>query len=281
MSYDTICLSGGGINCVSFIGCFLYFEEIKLFDINNIKTFYGTSAGSIICLFLILGYTAHEIYDFIINFNFNLLKIKFNIDYILKNNGFDNGHKLIKLLKYFIKNKLQVNDITFKELYDIKNVKFIINATNYSKNKEEIFSIDNTPDMSVILAIRISTSVPILFTPIYYNSNYYMDGALINNFQINKCNIKNTIGICACPSDIDTLIDNSINNSLLGIVGIIRRCISIIINSIYIKNKYDNVIIIKNTVVNGLTDYNISIDIKKKLIDHGRESAENYFRKIL
>jgi NTE family protein len=43
--------------------------------------------------------------------------------------------------------------------------------------------------MSVRLAIRISISVPIVFTPVLYNNNYYVDGGVINNFPMNLIGI--------------------------------------------------------------------------------------------
>ena len=56
-----------------------------------------------------------------------------------------------------------MNDITFKRLYN-STKKICIIGSNVSKNREEYFSYETTPDMSVLKAIRISSSIPIIFT---------------------------------------------------------------------------------------------------------------------
>jgi NTE family protein len=51
--------------------------------------------------------------------------------------------------------------------------------------------------MNIKLAIRISMCVPIIFKPIKYNNQIYIDGGLYNNFPINYFNFNKieTIGL--------------------------------------------------------------------------------------
>ena len=50
-------------------------ELIKYNYIKHIKCFFGTSVGSIICLLLNINYNDNELYEFIINFKFDLLAV--------------------------------------------------------------------------------------------------------------------------------------------------------------------------------------------------------------
>ena len=68
--YNTICLSGGGLKCFSFIGALEYIEKHHNFDIKQIKKYVGTSGGAILGYLLSIGYSVSEIKEFIINFNF-------------------------------------------------------------------------------------------------------------------------------------------------------------------------------------------------------------------
>jgi predicted acylesterase/phospholipase RssA len=49
MTYDTICLSGGGIKGFSFVGALEELVKHKHIDIMNINNWVGTSAGALIC----------------------------------------------------------------------------------------------------------------------------------------------------------------------------------------------------------------------------------------
>lgn len=237
--YDTLCFSGGGTACVSFLGALKYIEANTNIRVKNIKNFAGTSAGAIIGLFLLLGYDVNNLIKFVTKFNFNKLFTKINIDNILSNKGLDNGNKIKKMVSYFIFKKLNVTDITFEELYQLTNKKLLVSGTNYTLYKEELFSIDTTPTMSVLLAIRISISLPIFFTPVYYNNSYYFDGAIINNIPLSYCNEKTTLGLF-----IKSTKKLKLTQSLYGLLEVMMRCFSIAINAKYANINHTNIIII-------------------------------------
>ena len=69
--YDTICMSGGGVKGLSFIGTIEKLIKIKYINISNIKKWVGTSVGAIIAYLFCLNYSIQEIKVFIINFDFS------------------------------------------------------------------------------------------------------------------------------------------------------------------------------------------------------------------
>ena len=81
--------------------------------------------------------------------------------------------------------------------------------------------------MSVLLAIRISMSLPFIFTPVFYNGCHYVDGALLRNFGIEFCDPQKTIGLTTpqpntsshlSPSDnISTSAEGSVNGKYEGL----------------------------------------------------------------
>jgi NTE family protein len=76
--------------------------------------------------------------------------------------------------------------------------------------------------MSVIIALRISISIPIFFAPIYYNNNYYIDGGVYNNLGLNYSDINNTLGICI-KFNLKNNNINSIIDVLIGTININLR----------------------------------------------------------
>ena len=76
--------------------------------------------------------------------------------------------------------------ITLHELYNEfgKHVTFV--TTNYTKQETEYISVDNHPNMSCLVAVRMSSNIPVLFQNFKYLDCFYLDGAISNNFPINK-----------------------------------------------------------------------------------------------
>jgi NTE family protein len=66
---------------------------------------------------------------------------------------------------------------------------FIV-ATNVSRQRAEIFSIDHTPQVAVADAVRMSMSIPVYFESLRFDGNkfgsgdYYVDGGLYDNFPV-------------------------------------------------------------------------------------------------
>ena len=64
---DTLCISGGGVNGISYISALNYLITNNYIKMDNIKLLIGSSIGGLICTFLVLGYTMNEIIEFILN----------------------------------------------------------------------------------------------------------------------------------------------------------------------------------------------------------------------
>jgi predicted acylesterase/phospholipase RssA len=193
---DTLCFSGGGVNSFCFLGVLNYAISHDIINIKNINKFIGTSGGAIVAYLLSLNYTINEIIQFV---STNDLKFIKNMDMknLFSDYGIDKGDKFMYVLTYFLKRKYNRDDITFIELYNLTNNNLIITGTKIvnSKTKEVLFNKDNNPEMSILLALRITISVPLIFTPIYNNNNYYVDGGITNGFPYNHCDLDKTLGL--------------------------------------------------------------------------------------
>lgn len=185
LSFTSIVVSGGAFKTLSSIGCLKCLEEYGIMQ--NIRTCVGTSAGSIISLAIVLGFTSNEIRDFILAYlqkddisSFNVEEV-FNI---FTTYGLNTGANLEAFISAMIYHKLQVKDITFLELAKVTGKNLVICVANISKEHEEFWCIDTMPLLNVVKAVRASCSLPILFTPISHNGCMYVDGGIYNNFPI-------------------------------------------------------------------------------------------------
>jgi predicted acylesterase/phospholipase RssA len=178
-------LSGGGMHGVMYIGAlrYLYLEGL----LKNITHVAGTSIGSFIGLFVALKLNMDEIeqimYDIFYKDDFNFIPRK-NYLKLISNLGLTSTKSITHELKKVIKSKYDIEDITFKELAKRFGINMYISATNIIHCTNTIFSVDDTPDLSVFTACEASMSIPFLYVPVIIDNIHYYDGGLSNNFPI-------------------------------------------------------------------------------------------------
>jgi len=152
-----LALSGGGVRGVAHLGLIKALEENNI----KIKALSGTSAGAIICAFYGSGYTVEETLEVILN----IKTIKF-LRPALSMTGLLKMKNLYKALEEF----LPEND--FSKL----KIPVTIAATNIRTGLTEYFDKGN-----LIGAVCASSCIPVLFDPIEYNGQLYVDGGILNN----------------------------------------------------------------------------------------------------
>ena len=185
---DTLVIGGGSIKTIASLGALYVLQEKGILD--NIKKFAGTSAGAVIVTLLVLGYTPNEINESIFSkignyTNDSFYKIPINM---ICNYGLHTGNNMIKFLEGFFEKKGFKKDITFKELYDIVPKILVITGTSLSTRDTLFFNYQTTPDMSIIKALRITSSIPLYFTSVTHlhkGKNHKMcDGGILLNFPL-------------------------------------------------------------------------------------------------
>ena len=268
---NKIVFSGGGINGIIFLGVVKYLEENNL--LKHINTYVGTSFGSFISALLCLNYSYLELKELILSIDLIQLQ-NYNINNLFINYGIDNGININITLKCLIKNKLNINDITLKNLYIKTKKKLVIITTCITNNTEYTLDHISHPNLSLIKALQMSICIPIYFEPILHNQKLYIDGSVLSHFKINYFdkNDISVLGILLYNNNIFKI--NEINN----FENYIYNLIEILLNNITIDCEEDRRIIKIKYEYNCL-QFNISLDEKKKLINIGYECAYNYFKK--
>ena len=149
---------------------------------NKIKDFGGVSFGSLSALFIILNIDIEKIekafYKMVENEEIKLI----TYDKLL-NLFHDKG---IQDVSYFF-------DALFESFEDyIKQLTFLDISKQYGKNLHilalnvhtgtiTLFNTDNTPNVNVLKAIKASSSVPIVSTPVEIDGYLYCDGCVTDN----------------------------------------------------------------------------------------------------
>tara|TARA_B100000575_G_C23142484_1_gene665380 strand:+ start:4295 stop:5143 length:849 start_codon:yes stop_codon:yes gene_type:complete len=199
---DTLFLSGGGVNCLAFLGSLQYLIEKEIINENfqGIKNIVCVSGSSFHILPLLLGYTLKSCLTICLNFNNDQLidYTKFDINNLLENYGMYDNDFLIKICSVLLEKKNLSPKITLKEFYDHTKINFYFKTSNLSKSKIVYLSHKTFPELPLIQAIQMTTCLPLIFKPIQYKGDYYVDGGLCGNFPIEfnkELKSKNYLGI--------------------------------------------------------------------------------------
>ena len=232
------------------------------------------------CSLYLIGYTVKEMEDFIYLFDLKKLTSIESLNDISPNNlflnmGLDDGENMHKIFNKLLKAKGLKENITLLELYQINKKKFITTTVCLNTRTTEYISYENYPNLRVSDAVRMTSSVPLYYTPVLYNDKYYVDGGCIDNYPIYefKDNIEEVIGVylnsdyefCSIKnfkeyfiSVLQTLADGYVYNSIRG---------------------FDKYTIIIKTKVNFL-QFELSKEEKSSLIELGYENTIEYFNQI-
>lgn len=210
--YNIMAFSGGAVKAVAYVGVFKKLEELiderKILESNsgfkeseckipkiNINTICAVSAGTIFSLIYLIGFNYIEMLEEILKKNFEQLKNIRLINFASKF-GLDSGDNFINWLKELMKRKDFDPEIKLKDFYEKTNVDFQIMATNLNKYCYKKFNYIDTPDVKVLDAIRMSISIPFVFTTNEYEGDLHCDGGLIDNYPISlfKDNLDKVLG---------------------------------------------------------------------------------------
>ena len=282
---DELIICAGGIKAIYIIGCLNNLNQIHSLELFNYYT--GCSSGSIICLLLNIGYSIDDIEN-IISIDFKTFQ-EVKITNLINYGGFDNGIKINNLFKAFLLNRNYDINITFKELYEKTGKVLTFTTTNITSGKVEYHNHITQPNMQILLSLRMSINIPIVYSPIQYNNNYYVDGALLDCYPYNYNKNLKKIGIFLINrneylflKNKDSIFVNNIDDTLTYL----KNLLSIMyLNNL--KNNFKNNLKKNKNTINIITDSNIELydfnldeNNKKKMINLGKVSFNKYFKKI-
>jgi predicted acylesterase/phospholipase RssA len=269
-----IYLCGGGVNVIAHLGA-LKVLQTKSY-LKNIKGWLGVSAGALMALCFVLSFTIEEIEQVYMKFDFtNVSDIDSAPGWIM-NCGMDTGLRLRKLIEAVLHIKGYSETITFKELFEKCNTVLKVYVTDLNLVKLICFSAQDTPDRSVVDAVRASMSIPYYFQPFIdpETNHILVDGAVISNypfFMLSPHEVSETLGI---------FIDTSPKHvEELGVDDILLRPMRIVLamRSKYEVEQYKEQTIYVNSGDRNPVNLAISEESKKELMDMGKQAAELYF----
>lgn len=192
MPIKHIVLEGGAYLGISTLGALSMLQKEEFYDIEQIQTIYGSSIGAVIGGLLCLKLEWADLLEYIRDRPWYKI-LKFSPDQLFTmtaNKGIFDSSFFYKTFNNLLQSKDLNNDISMKELYEYSQIELHIITTKLNDFTIVDISHKTHPDFKFIQAVYQSSTIPILFQPNWYETSYFLDGGLLNNYPIDLC-IKN------------------------------------------------------------------------------------------
>ncbi len=282
-SFQYTCLFGGGaIRGASYVGTLKAMEELGIFP----KTLAGSSVGSVIAGLVAVGYTANELDEVFIKFNFEMFRdVQLSLG---PKFALSKGELFLEWIRDLIEQKFYGSHykkgshkaVTFKDI----EKDLIIITTDLSSFETKEFSRYETPDYEIASAIRISCGMPGLMRPIEYNNRILVDGDLQKSWPMWKLSkhlmpANERILEFRLEGDFEGNDMNTIEfvNSLYAFTT--SMATTFIIDIYGKKDMFDYIVI--NTGDINIVDFNMCEEKRRHLMQLGYSQTMDYFNEFL
>uniref|UniRef100_A0A6C0IFE4 PNPLA domain-containing protein n=1 Tax=viral metagenome TaxID=1070528 RepID=A0A6C0IFE4_9ZZZZ len=283
MPIKHLVISGGGPTLVQALGAIQHVEEKKFIDLSNIETIYGTSAGAILGTLICLKFDWETINDYIIKrpwhevFPINVQKI---FDAYTKKGIFD-CKTVEKIFKPLFSAKDLALDINLHDFYNYSKIELHFFTFDINDFKIEDISYKTHPNISVIMALQMTCSLPVLVAPVCIENKCYIDGGIVCNYPLNKClELYNEDEILGIKNQYDKNDSNRVDSQST----MLDFLMSFVFKMIQNMDTGDKQTVIKNEIICKADFLSIdylktalySMDVRKELFDSGVEFAKDF-----
>lgn len=174
---DCFVISGGGVKGISLLGSAAVLLDRG--ELEQVHTYMGTSVGALIATTLALGLHPKQVFEQHVKY-FNYCP-NIDIGNLDCSFGLDDGRGLQDWFS-----KIVPAGMTFRDLNQQTSGKksLVITATNLNSKDAKYFSAETTPDLELLMALRMSCAVPLYFTAVEHEGDLYCDGAVVDNFPV-------------------------------------------------------------------------------------------------
>jgi predicted acylesterase/phospholipase RssA len=288
MTIKHLVISGGGPIMVQVLGAIQHLEKNDFLNIKNIETIYGTSAGAIVGTLICLNYDWDTINDYIIKRPWKdvfPITVQNIFDAYTKKGIFD-----IKTVEKCFKPLLDAKDIpmdiNLADFFKISNIELHLFTFEINEYKVADISYLTHPNLSLLRAIQMTCSLPILVTPVCIDDKCYIDGGMASNYPLNYC-----IESGKSPDEILGFKNkySEKKNIVNSESTILDFLLSFLFKAVFSFNTENIQQSIKNEVICNADHLSVdvlknalsSIEVRRDLFNNGTESAVQFLSSLV
>ena len=293
MTIKYLVISGGGPLGLRYLGALEKLEKENFWKVEHIECIYGTSIGSIIGAFICLKYDWETLKKYIIErpwhdaFKVNAKQI---FDSYYNKGLFDK-----KLAEIIFKPLLQAKDldlnITLEQFYNFSKID--LHMFTFELNKFQTVELSHTthPELSLLEALTMSSSLPGIFMPTIIDKCCYIDGGVMCNYPLNQClrDYTNKDEILGIKPSFNKETDSFKNVDVTQETSLLEYITCLTINAMNFIRDTVELENIENTIRCYVTENPLTFDFikesinnsdfRRKWIEMGEEDADKFIMK--
>jgi len=191
--FRNLVFEGGGVKGIAYAGAIQVLENEGILP--DIRRVAGASAGAITAALLAIGASAADIEEIVgqtqfrkfMDDSFGVIR---DIDRLIHDFGWFKGDAFSSWIKKQIYALSGAGELTFRELQERGKSKdgrcreLYVVGTNLSTQLEQVYSAENTPDVPIWQAVRVSMSIPLFFAAVKTQGDVLVDGGVTWNYPI-------------------------------------------------------------------------------------------------
>lgn len=185
---EYICIGGAGNKSAAFFGILrameanygnLHRKDWREFTA-SLKGTAGTSAGALAALVIYLGLEVAMVMDICRHLIDDIANVFTTPDIgnLVDKYGMDNCAYMRSVISHILRAAGLCEDTTFASMDRLMRREFACTGTNLNTRRGVVFSTRTSPHMKVVDAVSISMNMPVLFAPVKYDGDLYVDGSL-------------------------------------------------------------------------------------------------------
>lgn len=280
MTIKHLIISGGGPLGFRYLSSLETLNNENFWKIEDIESIYGTSIGSIIGTFLCLKYDWETLNTYLIerpwHESFKMSPKKLFESY------YNKGIYDKKIIELILKPLLEAKDlslsINLQQFYEYSHID--LHIFSFELNAFKIYEMSHTthPELLLIDALAMSSSLPGVFIPIIQNDECFIDGGVMCNCPVIEClrDHPNEDECLAVTSSYSTFNELYMNASVNEESSLLDYVICFFTNSMnYIRESSRNKKI-KNTVKCCVNFNPLTIDVIVECVSN-KEMRREWF----
>lgn len=185
MRITHIAFSGAGCSGLSYLGVIRYLQMEGLdLDIVSVA---GSSMGALFACAFALGIPAGTLELDVKEFLCDPTSVFFpasKLMNIFSEFGMDDATIATKVLEKYFESLWGRTDVTFLDFAKTTGKDLVVSASCVETGQAAFFSVNATPNVEVLKAIRASMSVPLVFRPVIIDDKHYIDAGVTENHPV-------------------------------------------------------------------------------------------------
>ena len=241
-------------------------------ELDNLEAISGASAGGLLAFFYVVAEgNIKTIIDYSLDIPIKDI-MKPNIRQFLKHFGLVSQKKIRTVIVDIIRVFFSKEDLTFRELQDLRPAMPKIHISAYCVNlgRTEYFSCDTTPNMSVVDALCMTIAVPFLFATVEHQERRYIDGGTMED---TPC------GVFVGSTDIKVMRTVWSENYEYDTRNLKSYLASILFTMMRLRSKYNYPFIDIDMSRIEIFDFGVSTEAKLKMFSFGYHSTRTQVSK--